>query len=210
MILILDLDDTIFSTQSISRQIVEPAVQILRTYYTAKHGIRESVQLIDDLWKYPFDSILQKYQIPINIQEEFFFKLDNIEYNLNIQPFEDYYFVQQLQVKKYLVTTGFVGLQKAKIKALNIQNDFVEVYIDDPRDNNRIFKKGIFEKIVEHEKIAAKKVWVIGDNPDSELIAGNSLGMNTIQRLGRYPEKPPYVDYGMNSFEELNDIIKCD
>lgn len=114
MILILDLDDIIFSTQSISRQTVEPAVQILRTYYN----------------------------------------------------------------------------------------------IDDLRDCSRIFKKGIFEKIVEREKIATEKVWVIGDNPESELIVGNSLGMNTIQRLGRYPEKSPYVDYGMNSFEELNDILK--
>ena len=206
--LILDLDDTIFKTNSMKAEIFEPAVLLIQGYFEKEYGEEKASEVIEELWKFPFDSIAQKYHIPQNIQIDFFKTLDEIDYQLNISTFEDYPQLKQLKKRKILVTTGFKKLQQAKIKALKIEGDFEAIFIDDPREKDRAFKKGIFEKILAKEKLQPEEVWVIGDNPDSELKAGKALGMNTIQRLKRKDSKAKNADYTIETFKELEMIIK--
>jgi FMN phosphatase YigB (HAD superfamily) len=52
-----------------------------------------------------------------------------------------------------------------------------------------------------------EEFWIIGDNPDSEILAGSKLGMKTIQRKTRECEVSMQADYVIESFVELERII---
>jgi len=86
---------------------------------------------------------------------------------LNIKAFEDYKVIKTFRKKKVLVTTGLRPLQLAKIKALGIENDFEE--IDDPRLIPRTHKIDIFAQILLNSGKKVEDIWVIGDNPESEI-----------------------------------------
>ena len=58
--------------------------------------------------------------------------------------------------------------------------------MDEP---NRRGKHGFFQDILSAHGLRLDEVLVVGDNPDSEIEAGNRLGMKTIQLLR--PGVPP-------------------
>jgi putative hydrolase of the HAD superfamily len=204
MILILDLDDTIFETNSMDMSIFDPARKVIEEYTVNHYGQIESDNIINEIKQLPFDTVANKYNFPIERRNRFYYTIQNIPYNLNLSVFSDYSFLQQIDCDKYLVTTGMTNLQTAKIKALSIHADFQEIYIDDPFDTKRKFKKGIFQEIV--KKTDNKEVWVIGDNPESELLAGKELGLKTIQRL-KNNKKSIHADYEIRAFDELKRIL---
>ena len=90
---------------------------------------------------------------------------------------------------------------------MGIENDFTEIFVDDPSEKNRIYKKGIFQKIIQKSKKLPNQIWVIGDNSESEIKAGNELGLRTIHRLKEGEGKSTKAEYGIHSFAELQKII---
>ncbi len=206
--LILDLDDTIFETKSMDPNIFEPAISIIENYYYKNDHSHQLEEITRDLWSKPIDNVFEKYATPDFIQREFFEVLDNLDYlKLNIKPFEDYQILNQIKKPKVLVTTGLKKLQSAKIKALNIRKDFECVYIDDPRLKPRNTKIVLFKLILSSYKLNPRDCWVIGDNPDSEILAGHALGMKTIQRNSSSKKPSLIADYKIDSFKELEKII---
>lgn len=204
--LILDLDDTIFQTNSINPKIIEPAISIIENYYNSIETKVENIIL--DLWSKPIDIVFKKYKTPESIISDFYIEIEKIDYKqLKIKPFKDYQIIQSIKKRKILVTTGIQELQMAKIKALDIESDFESIKIDDPRLNPRKYKLDIFRKILDETEITPKEIWVIGDNPDSEIKAGKKLGMNTIQRKSETKKPSKYSDYQIKSFNELLNIL---
>ncbi len=208
MLLILDLDDTIFETQSMSPEIFAPVFLLIEDHYKRNHSLERANALLADLWKIPFDAVAKKYDIPVELQNQFLQTLNRLEYDLKIGTFSDYPDLLKLQVPRILVTSGFRKLQKAKIKALNIETHFEEIHIDDPFQKPRNNKRSIFQGLLATRQLAAHSVWIIGDNPDSEIKAGKDLGMNTIQRLKKKDQIPsPLSDFSIHSFAELAAIL---
>lgn len=204
MILILDLDDTIFETNSMDMSVFDPAQKVIEEYTIKSFGQRDSDNIINKIKQLPFDIVANKYNFPTEIRNRFYYIIQNTRYDLNISVFPDYSFLQEINCAKYLVTTGMINLQKAKIKALSIDADFQKIYIDNPFDKKRKFKKGIFQEIM--QETASEEVWVIGDNPEAELLAGKELGLKTIQRLNNN-EKSMHADYEIKAFDELKMIL---
>ena len=208
-LLILDLDDTIFETKSMSSEIFEAPISVL-----IKHCINNNVQivqetLIADLWSLPIDVVFSKHNIPNRITTSFYEEIAKIDdKQLSIKPFQDYSEVNSLTYKKVLVTTGLRELQMAKINALNIASNFEDIYIDDPRELPRKDKQLIFQSIIKQYQIEPKNIWVIGDNPTSEIRIGKALGMNTIQRKSESKSSTLDADYVIESFTELRKIIR--
>jgi len=205
--LILDLDKTIFKPKSMDSKIFQPLIDIIESYY---HSINKSdlvSQIIEELWSVPLDEVFKKFHTPEIIQQQTYKMLNNLNYTLNIMTYEDYDNLKSIPQEKILVTTGYRKLQLAKIKALNIGADFKEIFIDSPLSNNRKYKLGIFKDILKKENLKPKEVWIIGDSIENEIKAGNTLGMNTIQRLKTGDTKSKFSDYGITSFQELKDII---
>jgi len=207
-LLIFDLDDTLFETKSISKESVNPIFDKFESLLINKFGKEITKQIILELWKFPFDFVAKKYKFNNNLNSEFSRLVNEYEYEFNIGTFEDFGVIQNLKQEKILVTTGFSKLQNAKIRDLGIREEFSEIYFDEIFDPKRVFKKGIFENILFEKKIDPKLVYVIGDNPNSELKAGFELGLNTIQvsKLGQ--KKSEYSDYYISDYNEFITILK--
>ena len=206
--LILDLDDTIFQTNSINPEIFESAFSIIHNYYHSRETGIPIEKMITALWSQPHDLVFSKYKTPTYIISEFYTQISTINYStLNIKTFDDYKWIRNNSKRKILVTTGLKELQLAKIKALGIESDFEAIKIDDPRLHPRQHKLDIFKQILKETAIAPKEIWVIGDNPDSEIKAGKQLGMNTVQRKSSSKKSSLFADYEIDSFAELIEIL---
>ncbi|MEM1119221.1 MAG: HAD family hydrolase [Bacteroidota bacterium] len=206
--IILDLDDTIFQTSSMNPKIFDSAFSVLRNYYESVDLSANVDKIITALWTNPIDVVLTQCKIPTTVVSAFYKQIESVDFNtLSITPFEDYEIMQSIEINKILVTTGLTQLQMAKVKALEIKSDFDAIKIDDPRIKPRQYKLDIFRQILIQSKIDPKKIWVIGDNPNSELKAGKQLGMNTIQRRSASKQSSKYADYEISSFEEIVDIL---
>lgn len=206
--LIFDLDDTIYDTKSIDPKVVRPAISIIEDYYRSHFNERDLEKLILDLWSIPVDEVFKKYATPKAVIKAFYTEINSIDFRFDIKPFNDYPVMRNFNCNKVLVTTGISKLQWAKVKALGIQSDFHEIYIDDPQQDNRLFKYGIFKQILADSNLQADEIWVVGDNPDSELKAGKALGMRTVQRMRPGRKKWKLADFVITSINELKVIIE--
>ncbi len=205
--LLLDLDDTLFETATIDARVFDPAKKIIEDYALPLFGAEKFAQMVTQLKQLPFDVVAKHYQFPTTLSEQFYHTIESISYAFNIAPFPDYPALQQLPHPKILVTTGFPKVQQAKIDALQIASDFEAIYIDNPFDPQRKFKRGIFSAILSSYHLAPQQVWAIGDNPASELQAARALGINTIQRKTSHHLPWDEADGFIHSFEELAALL---
>jgi putative hydrolase of the HAD superfamily len=162
--------------------------------------------LINDLWERPFYVVINKYNIPFATIKDSISILETLEINLNISTFDDYSFIKNLNARRFLVTTGLTALQKAKIKALKIENDFDEIIINDPFKEAKT-KRDIFYHLKIKYGLSNNTTFVVGDNPESEIKAGNSLDFTTIQILRENIIKGDNARHYINSFVDLDVII---
>ncbi len=206
-LLILDLDDTIFETRTITKESVTSILSKFESILLHKFGKPLTDQIISEFWQFPFDIIAKKYQLDEHVNRELANSIDKANFKFNIRPYEDFEIVKKMRYEKILVTTGFNKLQRTKINCLEIRDAFSEIYIDDILDPKRIFKKGIFTKIIAEKKINKELVFIIGDNPTSELKAGYELGLQTIQVAKQNQKKSKYANYIIHNFNELIDVI---
>ena len=203
-ILIVDLDNTLFDTSSMDRSIFMPAIEQMRKHFTSQELADRAIR---DIWTYPIDEVSRRHNIPDEIIEDFLRNLESENYTLDIKPFADYKTLNELDVEKILVTTGIESLQRAKISELGITDHFTDIYIDKVTDTHRIYKKGIFSKIVQESTYKSHQFWIIGDNGNAEIKAGRELGLKTIQRKKPDQTASEYADFTLHTFHELYPIL---
>ncbi len=211
MVLILDLDDTIYSTGQLKTNIFARALSSLRDGLGLQNPEEERALKID-LWNFPFDHIIEKYNPSKSVINDFKIKLEEADMT-SLIPFIDYSRIQNIGIQKILVTTGITCLQEAKIKALGISTDFKQIYIDDPLLSPRKTKELIFKEVLKESACSPKECIVIGDNPDSEISVGLKLGMTCIQRKSDTKSRHPNTHLYLKNFEGLSlkllsDLIK--
>lgn len=205
--LILDLDDTIFETRTMDPQIFEPFFLHLKEGLKSEFDQTVIDNITADLWRNTWDKVISTYSIPMEIILDAIRVLDALELNLAIVPYADYCFVKELSCPKYLVTTSLTSLQQAKIRALNIEHDFVKIVINDTFKESKT-KFDIFKELVDECNLVAEHTYVIGDNAESEIEAGNALNMVTVQMLRKGVVKGNNAKYYIRSFEELQSIFR--
>lgn len=204
--IILDLDDTIFQTKSMDAKIFELFFKHLVLNLKPNFNQQDIERITSDLWQRPFDVVIKKYNIPLSTVTESIDLLENLDLHLKISTFHDYTFIKNLKTQKLLVTTGITALQIAKIKALKIENDFDKIVINDTLKESKT-KQDIFNDLKLELNLNPETTFVIGDNPESEIEAGNALNFITIQILRNNVIKGGNAKYYINSFAELDLII---
>ena len=204
--IILDLDDTIFRTKSMDGKVFQPFFNHLSSNLKPSFGEDTIEQIISDLWEQTWDKVISKYDIPLEIIVDSTKILDSLELPLEISPYPDYSFLKNLPIPKYLVTTSLTSLQKAKISALKIDNDFEKIIINDTFRESKT-KLDIFRELLAEFGLVPECTYVIGDNADSEIRAGNELNMVTIQILREGVVKGDNAKHHIRSFDELGPII---
>lgn len=204
--LILDLDDTIFETKSMDSKLFEPFFDHLIEKLKEQLEPQTIEKVIHDIWKLPLDKVFDKYGISIETIKASLGVLENLELNLEVKVYEDYQILKNINLPMFLVTTGSSTLQQTKIASLGIENDFVEIVINDPIKEKQS-KKDIFKDLAMRYDLDPKNVYIIGDNPDSEIKDGNNLGMVTIQIFRNGEVKDTQAHFTITSFDSLRAII---
>jgi len=112
--------------------------------------------------------------------------------------------LSELRAERFLVTSGFRRLQESKIRALGIWHLFTAIHIDAIDESRPKGKLKAFEAILQTHRLTPNEVLVVGDNPDSEIAVGNSLGMVTIQTLRPGVPPSPAAKHHIHTLADLN------
>lgn len=203
--LILDLDDTIFPTNSIDPLIVKPFFDALE----ANNDVLSADKIEEAkgaLWQRPFHVVAASYGFSQSMITKSLEALNQLHFDFDICTYQDYEHLKKLKLPKFLVTTGITKLQLAKIDSLGLQNDFEEIIIDDPTLTSG-GKVAAFRTIMQKYQYQANELLVIGDNPESEIKAGRELGIPTL--LIARKEMAQKQENTIKSFEEVLYLLKA-
>jgi putative hydrolase of the HAD superfamily len=204
--LILDMDNTIFPSASISDELFEPIYQLLEKHKD-KVG-EENIQEIKKLMsKKAWQKIAEEYDFNDELTNEGADILRETTCNKPIAAFEDYELIKANKHDKFLVTMGFTKMQWSKVKMLDVESDYKEVLVNDP-ETTEDTKKEVFQRILEKYNLNSKEVLVIGDDPESEIKAGNDLQMPTVlyDRMNEYDDS--LASHRIHNYSELAVIIE--
>lgn len=204
--LILDLDSCLAAADEVGASLFAPAFQAIRAANQGDVPEDRLTAAFTDCWRFPFDFIADKYGFSPALRRAGFEAFRKTEGTQAMYGDGDLTALAEFPAKLSLVTSGFRRLQESKVKALGIAHLFTEVHIDaidEPQPNG---KRVAFEAILQKPRLAPGEVLVIGDNPDSEIAAGNRLGPTTIQVLRPGVPESPAATHRIYSLHELKAI----
>lgn len=174
--LILDLDNTIYPVPSIADKLFKKLFEII----DASGEYSGDIALIKaEIMRTPFQKVANSFSFSPRLFSQCMSHLENFTYNDPIKPFEDYLEVRQFPITKFLVTVGFFKLQQSKIRQMDIEADFEEIFIVDPV-NSSLTKKDIFQKIIEEMHYLPSDLLVVGDDLNSEIKAAIDCGIDAV------------------------------
>lgn len=174
--LILDLDNTIYPVHSVGEDMFRELFDMI---FSSKeyNGTKDEVKAA--IMRRPYFVVAKEFSFSERLYKEGFRLLQNMTYGKPMVPFADYQIVRDMPYTKFLVTTGFISLQQSKIDRLGIAGDFEKIFIVDPSRTNQT-KKDIFQKILTEFSYSKDELIIIGDDVNSEIKAGNELGIRTV------------------------------
>lgn len=202
--LILDLDNTIYSAQSIGDELFKTLFELIENSGEFSGDMNE---IRADIMRKPFQLVAEEYQFSESLNRQSTELLQDLTYEGEIEPFEDYAELKKLPIDKFLVTTGFMKLQQSKVQGLNLDADFKEIHIIDPA-SSKLSKKDVFIGIVKRYEYELAEVLVIGDDPYSEISAGIALGTPVLlyDKLNRVDD--PGSTEKIQDFRQVADYLK--
>ena len=103
---------------------------------------------------------------------------------------------------------AFDVFRKARSERSTFKLGLSAVFVDAIDEPNRKGKEGIFQQILETYQLAPADVLVVGDNPDSEIEAGNRLGLTTVQILRPGVPRADNATLYIHSLIELNEHLQ--
>jgi putative hydrolase of the HAD superfamily len=174
--IIFDLDNTIYSVQSIGEILFADLFELIRQNGSHEKDFEE---IRKDIMRRPFQLVAERFGFNEELTRKGIEHLKEITYLDKIEPFDDYTFTKTIQADKFLVTTGFLKLQQSKIAGMKITNDFNEIYIIDPLESSQT-KKDVFADIMQKHGYNKTEVLVIGDDLHSEIKAAQELGIDVV------------------------------
>jgi putative hydrolase of the HAD superfamily len=205
--LIFDLDSCLAAADEVGESLFATAFQAIRS---ANIGTVPEEQLraaFADCWRFPFDFIADKYGFSPAMRAAGFVAFKQTEVRQPMHGYGDLDALAELPAKLFLVTSGFRRLQESKVRALGIAPLFAEVHIDAIDESHPKGKLQAFEAILQKHQLSPNQVLVVGDNPDSEIAAGNRLGMTAIQILRPGVPASPAATHHIHSLRELKRFL---
>ncbi|RYZ37081.1 MAG: HAD family hydrolase [Sphingobacteriales bacterium] len=204
--LLLDLDNTIFPTHTITDEVFAGIYELMQQYPGSLSD--EKIEKIkSELSRTPFQKIADNYGFPVELKAKGIELLKETTYNKPIAPYKDYELVRSLSLPKFLVTFGFLKLQQSKIDCLGVRGDFKEVFVVDP-EISRETKRDVFMRIMEKRGYSKDELIAIGDDPESEIQAARDLAIKTYLYDPESRFKSPYVTWHEQRYYKLQWLIE--
>lgn len=216
MVLIFDLDDTLYDETTYVRSGFKAASEYLSTEYKLSNK-NINIQLLDEFKLGRgkiFDNVLQQNNIfskKLVKKCLSIYRLHLPEISLSksaencLKRFDKY--------PLYIVTDGNKVVQYNKIKALGLENQVKSFYITHRYGiHNSKPSPYCFLKICEREQVLPEKVVYIADNISKDFVGIKPLGFKTIQvKTGQYAsiKKPVeyHADLQIDSLDELTELL---
>ena len=205
--LIFDLDSCLSAANEVGDQLFKPAFDAIRHANDGSVSEEALKQAFSDCWRFPFNDVAHKYGFSDEMTKAGFAAFAQIEVTEPMHGYGDLQVLHELSQQLFLVTSGFRRLQESKITALGIRKLFAEIRVDAIDEPGSIGKARHFEEILRSHSLNPEEVMVVGDNPDSEIAAGNRLGMMTVQVLRPGVPRGGNATHYFNSLKQLSKIL---
>lgn len=199
--IIYDLDNTLYPVHAIGEKLFAPLFDLI--IETGKHN--EDIEAIKkETMRTPFRLVAKEFGLSEDLTAQAINLQENLGYDELIAPFEDYPEIKTINAERFLVTTGFQKMQRAKITQMGIENDFKEIHVVNPVLTS---KKEVFADILKRYNYKPEEVLVVGDDPNSEIQAAKDLGIDTVlyNKFGWHPLDS--ATYAISHFKELKPIF---
>jgi FMN phosphatase YigB (HAD superfamily) len=206
--LIFDLDNCLAAASEVGEDVFKPAFEAMRDANRGTLTAEKLAEAFEDIWRHPLDFVASKYGFSQEMLAAGWKVFSEIVVETPMKGYGDLVVLGELPFDLYLVTSGFRGLQESKVKALQVADLFRGVVIDAIDEDDRRGKQGIFASIMEAAKLRPEEVIVVGDNPDSEIEAGNRLGIPTVQILRPGVPRADNATYYVQTFAELKTLLE--
>ena len=181
--LIFDLDNCLAPAREVGEALYAPAFAAIRQ--ANQGGLSEQLleEAFAEIWRHPLDWVAAKYHFSEAMRAAAWRVFGTMEVTHPMFGYGDLAVLAELPGQRFLVTSGFRRLQESKIRALKLAPLFTACYVDAIDEPDRLGKQGLFERIMKEYGLQPAEVLIVGDNADSEIAAGNRLGMRTVQTL---------------------------
>jgi putative hydrolase of the HAD superfamily len=198
--IIFDLDNCLVPGDAIGLAAYQPAFDAIRSANDDTLSDAELGAAFADMWRHPLDDVARRHRFTPAMLAAGWQVFERMEARAPMQGYPDVGVLADLPVSRFLVTTGFRRLQESKIAALGLNARFREVRIDVVDEPGRKGKQQLFRELQHSYRFLPQEVLVVGDNADSEIRAGNELGMITVQILR------PGVPFGRNAEHHIHGL----
>ena len=201
--IILDLDNTLFPTSAIGEELFAPLFKLIEENKDFTGDLDTFKQ---EVMRRPFQKLAPEYGFSRELTEAGISLLNELQYHKPIATFEDYEALKNYPCRKFLVTMGFTKMQESKVNNMAIKADFEEVHIVDPELTTQT-KKDIFRDIIHRHGFQLSEVLVVGDDPESEIVAARELGLDAVvyDKMNFNPGLKNY--FRITDFKELEKFI---
>ena len=204
---IFDLDNCIAASDEPGRQLLAPTFAAIRR---ANHGTLSDETLeraFDECWGHSLDTVARKYGFSDEMLAAGWAENARAEVTVPMHGYPDLGVIRELPAKLFLVTSGFRRLQESKVRALHVESLFERIYIDAIDEPNRKGKEEIFAEILRTNALQPREVLVVGDDANSEIAAGNRLGIPTVQIQRPGVPRAKNATHDIESFTELREVM---
>ena len=205
---LFDLDNCLSAADEIGADLFEPAFVAIRAASRQSHSERALAAAFADIWRHALDWVAAEHHFTPAMREAAWTQLSQLQVTTLMYGYDDLHLLAQVPAARFLVTSGFHRLQESKIRALGISDHFKGIYIDAIDAADRIGKRGIFKQIMSSHDLAPADVWVVGDNPESELAAAQSLGLRSVQMLRTGVPRSDCAKHHVSGLGELIELIE--
>ena len=205
--LIFDLDNCLAAANEVGEKLFEPAFDAIRKTNRSTVSDDSLSQAFADCWRHPLDWVAAKYGFSEAMLSAGWSVLATTEVAHPMVGYGDLASLSELPVQRFLVTSGFRRLQESKIRALNLGPLFTAIHVDAIDEPDRIGKQGLFKQILEDYQLTPAEVLVVGDNADSEIEAGNLLGIATVQTLRPGVPRASNATFYIHTLTELKTLL---
>jgi FMN phosphatase YigB (HAD superfamily) len=205
---VFDLDHTLFDPRTLPVTLFNRLEARVRV---ATAGIVPDAVLeaaLADAWRMPFDRVVARHQLPDLATTAWHEAASAVEVTEPLAPYPDVRAgLEQLSLRRFLLTTGFRRLQESKLNQLGLASLFVAVYVDALDPPGPVGKRALLERLVAEHGLTPPEVVVIGDRADDELAAARALGMVAVQVLRPGVIASPEVSWRIRDLDALPALL---
>ncbi|HEY9110230.1 MAG TPA: HAD family hydrolase [Rhodanobacteraceae bacterium] len=202
-----DLDYCLCAGDEVGATLYEPVFASIRRANAGALTEAALAEAFAACMRFSFDAVAGRFQFSADMYRAGLRGFEATEVVAPMHGYPDLHALRELRAQRFLVTTGFPKLQQSKITALGIRSCFAAIYVDSIVEQPRRGKQAIFADIIRQYGLVARQVWVVGDNGESEIAAGNQLGMITVQILRPGVERCDTARHAVRSLIELKALM---